>query len=313
MKISVKALCSCSIVIALIFSSCVYGGGQLVSPVYAASKNTILAKSHISHLYNSLHNNYLGIKNQGQWQSYIKKIRGIIASIPSSEKSEKDKFTAMVNSAEALVNGVSRINQVEKSIASNTPRMGNVRQWDFYLALGDQDLSKVDMEEFSAEVQKLEARLSDCYDKVNQVAMAYDGEYVNVLEVYNKAEASQSIDDAKAAYELALKLPSCEETSVMIFDCKTLLVKLGAITISNDEADVNKGYYKLQDVLLNAGIEVDDTSPTLIAAAIKGVVGSDIGVSAVRVFYNPDTGEEVFDIVLSKGGFKLFPIGVYFR
>ncbi|MEF9935509.1 MAG: hypothetical protein RSA01_06135 [Clostridium sp.] len=313
MKKSSKLFFSLTTTLVLIFGTISYGVASNDVVVYAASKNTTLAISHVNHLYNSLHNNYLGIKNQGQWQEYIKKIRGLIAGIPSSESAEKNRLTNMVNSAERLVNAIARINQVEKSMVSNTPRMGNVRQWDFYLILSQQDLSKVDVNAFSKELNELESRLTVCYDKVNEVAMLYDSQYVKVLDAYNKAEQSKMVDEAKVAYNMALKLPGCEETSSLILDCKMLIVSLGGATVEGDEKRVIDGYFKLQDVLLTTGIEVNTTRVEVIASSIKGIVGADINVAVTRVFYNKDTSEEVFDIVLSKGGFKLFPIGVYFK
>lgn len=308
-----KVLFTLSVMVSLVFFTCGYDKVCSGNVVYASSKNTTLAKAHISHLYNSLHNNYLGLKNQGQWQSYIKNVRCVIASIPSSEKVEKDRLTTMVDSAERLVNSVARINQVEKSMLTNSPRMGNVRQWDFYLILGEQDLAKVDMKEFSKEIRELESRLRVRYDKVNEISRAYDGEYSKVLDAYNNADRTKSIDDAKAAYELACKLPYCEESNAIKLDCKMLLVNLSAITLSGNEKSVIDGYYKLQDILLSTGINVEDTREESVAYEIKKVLGNNIGVSATRVFLNKETGEEVFDILLYNGDYKLHPISIYFK
>ncbi|MEG0371826.1 MAG: hypothetical protein RR645_05995 [Clostridium sp.] len=281
--------------------------------VYAASKQLSDSRARVSHLYKSIHTNYLGIKNQGQWQEYIRVIRAVLSTLPLSEKVYKDKLTSDVNKAEKLVSSLSRINQVEKSIGSNTPRIGNTRQWDFYLVLGEQDLSKVDKTEFLKEVSELQGRLNKCYQTVERVIADYNVKYDAALKLYNTAEQSLSIDDGKRADEAARKLGSCEDSSQLVYECRLLLAQIDQVTLTSDEVVVADAYYTLQEMINGSGINASDTQLTTIENSIKEGIGSDVNVSVTKVFYNPDTGEEIFDVVISKGNAKLFPIGILFK
>lgn len=281
--------------------------------VHAASKALTATKARVSHLNWSLHNNYLGLKNQGQWQEYIKGIRLTIIDIPGSEKKEKDALISSVNKAEALVNGLSRINQVEKSMESNTPRYGNVRQWNNYLTLSKQDLDKVDKVEFSKEIEKLTTRLNICEEKVNSITEEYNVKFDKVKELYNKAEKSKDVDEGKKALLEAEKLSKCEESDRLVYKCKLLLADLSEITLTKDEISLRSAYYVLEEILDFGGFDVMNTEPSTIEDTIKHEVGNGVEVKATRVLVNPDKNEEVFDIVLYKGEAKLYPISIVFN
>lgn len=127
------------------------------------------ARAKVSHLTKSLKTNYLGLKNQGTWELYIKQSRDLINKIPNLEKKERDSLTVEVNKSEALVKGLSRINQVEKSMEVNAKVMRNVPQWEQYLELAKIDLEKVDQGIFSSEYKKLINRLNVCQEIVNSM------------------------------------------------------------------------------------------------------------------------------------------------
>lgn len=284
---------------------------EVVTIAQASSKYLSESKAKVNHLNWSLHNNYLGIKNQGQWQEYIKGIRSSIKNIPSSEKSQANTLTASVNKAESLVNGLSRINQVEKSMESNTPRIGNVRQWNNYLTLGKQDLDKVDKGEFSKEIDKLTTRLNICENKVTSIVNEYNVKFDKVSALYKNAKSLRDKEEAAKAYNEAKNLSTCEESNMLVYKCKLLLADLGEITLTKDEDSLRNAYTILQEIL-SYGFDVMNTNESTIEEVIKHEVGNDVSVKVTKVLENPDKGEVVFDIVLSKGDVALYPISVVF-
>lgn len=135
----------------------------------AETKTLGNARAKISHLTKSLKTNYLGLKNQGTWEIYIKQARDLINKIPSLEKKERDSLIVEVNKSEALVKGLSRINQVEKSMEINAKVMRNVPTWEQYLELAKIDLAKVDQNTFSSEYKQLIDRSNICQEVVNSI------------------------------------------------------------------------------------------------------------------------------------------------
>lgn len=123
------------------------------------SSQTQQAKINLQHLTWSLKNNYLGLKNQGTWEQYIKNIRAKIAQIPGSESKIKTEFTQQVDRCASMVMGLARVNQVEKSMEVNAHVMRNVPTWEEYIRLAEIDLAKVDRNEFTREVKELEMRI----------------------------------------------------------------------------------------------------------------------------------------------------------
>ncbi|KMT23341.1 Ig-like domain-containing protein [Clostridium cylindrosporum] len=120
----------------------------------------------IEHLRSSLKKNYLGLKNVGQWQKYIKEARALNAKLPNG--STKTKYAERINTAEALVNAAARVNQLEFSMDKNAHVMANVPQWGEYVDLAIEDLEKVDINQYEAQynslVDRLEKRILDIYE-----------------------------------------------------------------------------------------------------------------------------------------------------
>lgn len=284
-----------------------------VTSVQAASAYLQEAEARLSHLYKSLHENYLGLKNQGQWEAYIKQLRTVIRSIPSTEKASRENLTVKVDKAEKLVMALARINQVEKSMEQNSPRIGNVLQWQNYLDLGVQDLAKVDKGEFANEISELEGRKAICEDKVRVIEDDYSVKFNNVATLYENAKKTQNKDDAYSALSEAEKLGSCEATDMIKYECRILLSTIGEITLTNDEKDIYDAYKKFNNIIDTSGIDVSNTEVSNICLTIEKLLGNGIKVNATKVIENPEKGEELFNITLKKGSASLYPIGVLFK
>lgn len=284
-----------------------------VTSVQAASAYLQEAEARLSHLYKSLHENYLGLKNQGQWEAYIKQLRAVIKNIPSSEKTSRDNLTAKVDKAQNLVMALARINQVEKSMENNFPRIGNVLQWQNYLDLGEQDLAKVDKSEFSKEINELNNRKGICEVKVQAIEDDYSVKFNNVAALYENATKTKSKEDVYTALSEAEKLGSCEATDMIKYKCKILLSTIGEITLTSDEKDLHEAYEKFNDILDSKGIDVKNTEVSTICLTIENLLGNGIKVNAVKVIENPEKGEELFNITLKKGSTSLYPISVLFQ
>lgn len=205
-----------------------------INVVYAAESTALNnSKAKVAHLTTSLKTNYLGLKNQGTWQTYISQCRNLINNIPTSEKSQKDALNLEVNRAESLVNALGRINQVEKSIQpkseggyGNFLGIKNAETWNTYLNLAKTDCEKVDKSVFNKQYEELIGRMNKTSQVVKGIESKYQTEFNSVLRLYNDALASKDITNAKKALSQAQRLGTCHRSSKLEKDIQTLVYKL---------------------------------------------------------------------------------------
>ncbi|MEG2892675.1 MAG: alpha/beta hydrolase [Clostridium sp.] len=128
--------------------------------VFAAkmSKNEGAVKAKVDKITSSLKTNYLGLKNVGQWQQYIKEARALAGKLPSG--SVKNKYIDQINKAEALVNAAARVNKVEQSMSTNAHSINNATTWEQYINLAKTDLAKVDKNIFGKQISELNSRIA---------------------------------------------------------------------------------------------------------------------------------------------------------
>ncbi|KMT23022.1 hypothetical protein [Clostridium cylindrosporum] len=189
------------------------------------------AKAKINHLTKSLKTNYLGIKNQAMWQTYIGEARELIKKIPNSEKAQKDALAVEVNKDEALVNGLARVNQVEKSTTpkdkggyGNSLIIKNAETWNEYLRIAKIDLEKVDKSIFKKQYDELIGRLDNVSKIVKDIEDKFQIEYDRVVKLYEEAKSSNDLDKAKNALAEAEKLGTCDRSDKLEKDIKAIIV-----------------------------------------------------------------------------------------
>lgn len=230
-KISKKAIGIAMISMMTITTLSTVLGTDSVSIVYAAeSKELRNAKAKISHLTSSLKTNYLGLKNQGMWQIYIKQSRDLIKKIPNSEKVQKNNLTLEVNKDESLVNALGRVNQVEKSITpkdkggyGNSLTIKNAETWNEYLRLAKTDLEKVDKNIFKKQYDELIARLNNVSLIVKGIEDKFQVEYEKIVKLYEEAKKSGNLDKLKEVLKEAEKLGTCDRSNKLENDIKTII------------------------------------------------------------------------------------------
>ncbi|MEG0370690.1 MAG: hypothetical protein RR645_00165, partial [Clostridium sp.] len=144
----------------------------------ATNKEVNALHAKVGHITYSLKTNYLGLKNVGQWQKYIKEAKELNDKLPKG--SVKDKYSAKIKRAEALINAAARVNHVEKSIETNAQTMENVPQWEEYIKLAKIDLDKVDLMIFKAQYNELLERAALKKKVVNEVKA--NGEKIELLK-----------------------------------------------------------------------------------------------------------------------------------
>lgn len=172
-----------------------------LSVVSAASNKDVQAvHAKVEHITYSLKNNYLGLKNVGQFQAYIKEARALNAKL--GKGSSQDKYADRINRAEALINAAARVNQVEKSMQVNAAIMKNVPQWEQYIDLAKTDLSKVDLGVFKAQYNELLERTAQRSEAINKVKTDYDVALKAVDKLYKEAEELAKTDKTKAIAKL---------------------------------------------------------------------------------------------------------------
>ncbi|MEG2339054.1 MAG: hypothetical protein RSB66_08245, partial [Clostridium sp.] len=101
------------IVAIIMVASGVITAAESESIVYAAkmSRAEAACKAKVDKITSSLKSNYLGLKNVGQWQQYIKEARALAGKL---SKSIRVKYVNQIDKAEALVNAAARVNKVEQ-------------------------------------------------------------------------------------------------------------------------------------------------------------------------------------------------------
>lgn len=274
--------------------------------VEAASKSFTVVKAKTQHLVNSLHSNYLGIKNQGKWQEYIREIRLLVNKLPSGENQGVNEIIEIVNKAEGLVNSLASINQVEKSLESNSLTMGNVRVWNYYIMVSRSELSRVDKTQFSKEYSKLASRMNKSIKIINNIQSKYTDKEGKIFSKMFTAYEAKDIQGMRQVYEDARKLEECQESDYLEFECMRKLEDLGAIKIPDNNRALMDGYTQLTSSIGN--YEFDTTSIEELTNSISIIVGDGIDIKVKKVFENPNFGMKLYEVVLSKGDITLAPI-----
>lgn len=212
--------------------------------VYAKTINSTNAEAKINHLIWSIKNNYLGIKNQAQWEIYIKESKDLMKLIPLSESREKNQLTNKLNKAEIVVNSVARVNQVEKSMEKNFHGIKNAKQWNQYIKLANEESLKIDRELFKNERENLNNRIVKCKKTILSIEEEFEKEYSDSLALYTKARGTMIIKDANEALSKAIELGTCEESNelekkcnVLINNIKTLTIDIKSVSIKNNTYD----------------------------------------------------------------------------
>lgn len=138
-----------------------------VTTVKAGVKeDNLAAHKKIEHLRGSLKKNYLGLKNVGTWQQYVKEARALTKKLPNG--STKNKYTERINSAESLVNAAAKVNHLEFSMQKNYPSVKNAETWAIYAVQAAEDLGKVTIE-YEDQVDKLLERLLEKAFEIDEI------------------------------------------------------------------------------------------------------------------------------------------------
>ncbi|KMT22897.1 hypothetical protein [Clostridium cylindrosporum] len=198
------------------------------------------AKAKISHLIYSINNNYAGIKNQAQWEAYAKQAYALIAKMPTAEAAQAAELNAKVDAISDTVLAIARINQVEKSYATNHQGIKNASQWREYLDLAKEDMKSVDQSVFAAKYEELVKRFNEASDNVKKIEDAYAVELAAAEKLYDAAKASMNLDDANKALAAAEALGTHATSDALEAKVKGLIaqiegVKVEVNTISIDE------------------------------------------------------------------------------
>ncbi|KMT22899.1 hypothetical protein [Clostridium cylindrosporum] len=214
--------------------------GQVNVANAAESKAQKDAKAKINHLIYSINTNYAGLKNQAQWEAYVKEAKTLIAKMPSAEKVQANAFTKQVDGISKAIMGIARINQVEKSLLpksqggfGNYVGIKNVPAWKTYLGLATEDLKAVDQTVFAAKYAELVERLNKASVDVQKIEDDFKIDYDKAVALYNDAKTSSNLTKAEAALVAAKDLGTCAESDKLELDCEALID-----TIKNSNPEV---------------------------------------------------------------------------
>lgn len=156
--------------------------------VFAAkmSKAESDCKAKVDHITYSLKKNYLGLKNVGQWQQYIKEARVLANKL---NKSIRGKYIDQINKAEALVNAAARVNKVEQSMSINPHTIKNTVTWDQYIRLAKTDLSKVNKTIFSKQISQLNDRIIERETAIDFIKTGITSQQITIGEFVEPVKA----------------------------------------------------------------------------------------------------------------------------
>lgn len=286
------------------------------------SNELIFAREKIDHLTYSLKHNYLGIKNQAQWELYIKETRNVIETIPRRELVKARELTRTLDKAQELVNAVSRINQVEKSMETNYHGIKNAEQWSEYLELARRSLTLVDQNVYRDQHDSLVVRKDQCQRIVDSITNSFNKEYLLAFKKYEEAKYTMDLDDANNALKAAEALGTCEKSDNLEKDCKKLIedikggqVDVNKLEIEGDTYDYNTSGQRLSikannrvssvDQLEKQGYTVEFTATTLDSKnpnifkgnsnkSYTGILGTDL-----------DKGLYTVEVSATKGSVKV--------
>ncbi|MEF9953291.1 MAG: hypothetical protein RR840_06730 [Clostridium sp.] len=195
--------------------------------VSAASANKLVhdVNAKIEHITYSLKKNYLGLKNVGQWQAYLKEANTLNAKLPKG--SSRDRYQARINRAEALVNASARVNKVEQSMEVNAHTIKNVPQWSQYIVLAKEDLGKVDLNVFKPQYNELLERVAERNQKIEDIKttdnklklLNKEGEKVSGINYGYAAEMTGNkvtLKDSKFKGNLTIKGNQCNLVNTVV-------------------------------------------------------------------------------------------------
>lgn len=275
-----------------------------VNVVNAATESQAVknAKAKINHLIWSINNNYAGLKNQAQWEAYVKEAKALIAKIPAGEKAQADALTKQVAGISDTIMAIARINQVEKSYATNYKGIKNASQWREYLDLATEDLKSVDKSVFAAKYEELVERLNAASDDVAAIEEAHYAEIEKIEAKLEKAEKAGDVDALKELLEVDMKkLGSHESTDELrdkivdaidaannktVISAKSTNATTVEVTFKNKVEDVNALKFSIEGLeVKNAAIKQTDSKVVILTTSAQEggkeytvkLAGSEVG------------------------------------
>lgn len=274
-----KLGCSLAIVgVGFMISAC-YVEGSVVS----AASYSDMASAKIDHLIWSMKNNYLGIKNQAQWEIYIVEARELIKRIPSSQSGKKQELTDKVNMAEKLVQAVARVNHVEKSMDINYHGIKNATTWRSYLDLGREYLSRVDRGVFDKEYNNILDRLNFAESVVLGIEKEFESDYDTAHSLYLKACRDMTPTSVTKAIEAAKSLGTCTLSDELESKCyeiqsyvRNMNIEIESICLVNKSYDDDRVSQSL-DLLVNGhpvGLEFLRVIGCSVSFTIEDITGT---------------------------------------
>lgn len=224
--------------------------------VYAIDSNEVQnIKIKLVCLVNSLKKNYLGLKNQLTWESYIKEIKGMIKILPYNDKEQGKLLLEETNKCEALVNTSAKINHVEKSMTpiknggyGNYLGIKNVDTWSQYVYLANEYLELVDKSVFEKQYNELSKRIEKVESDIEKIHNKYKENYNKVILIYENAVEENNLNKLKNTLKEAEKLGSCYRSEELIKNIKNFIKER---EINTEKVLYVVNYKQLKRALLN--------------------------------------------------------------
>ena len=249
------------------------------------------AQAKLDHLSYSLHNNYLGLKNQPTWEIYAKDAQNLINKLPKG--SARTTCQERLDRANAMILAAASVNHAEFSIQKNFPKADNANQWKAYTEKALANIKKVDEgKEYSDRTPILQSRI----EKVNAFA-----DLVLKLEDARQAKDAAAMDALKG-----------EAADLMTYFRDEMKYK---DLMAYDLVDV------IDQRIEEAGglVEEDTEAPVLTVDGEKEITvenGAELKLPVVTATDNKDEAVEVTSVIKDANGNEIEKIdttvaGVY--
>lgn len=227
-----------------------------IENVYAADSKEIKdIKDKLNSLTISLKKNYLGLKNQVTWESYIREIKSMIEKLTNNNKHQGEILLKEVERCESLVIASARVNHVEKSMTpikdggyGNYLGIKNAEVWVQYIDLAIEQLELVDREIFLKQYNELNQRIKKTMNNIEKIQDKFNKDYDKVILMYENAVEINDINKLKDTLKEAEKLGTCYRSEELVKNIKDF--------IKEKENDIDKvlyviNYKQLINALLN--------------------------------------------------------------
>ncbi|MEG2812105.1 MAG: WG repeat-containing protein [Clostridium sp.] len=176
---------------------------QVVQAKAAVSVKTVEGK--ITSLITSLKKGVINEKSISSWKASEGEIIKLMAKLPKGK--DKNRLQGKVNICSAVINVAAKVNQLEKSIASNGKNIGNAEVWNKSIAEINKLASSISSE-FASKKSEIQGKLASAKKQCDGIISKHHKDLDEATKLYNKAAESKNKEEVEKLIEVTERLAS---------------------------------------------------------------------------------------------------------